>query len=363
MRKAWTVLLLTVLILTGVVFVARPWEGVTVAVILPASGVGASWSLSLARSLLLAFDYFNEKPFAPEYRPLVIKTDDVEGGVKEAVDSGSIVIMGASISTYASRLQKAADEAGLSVISVGALSQALAAQDNLFRSHSGADEAFVMGEMLGEAGSDYAVFASAQNPIYVVPFLDALTAGAGGARPLLHLGADGGISKETLSSVFAELMEVDSAVLVLPDFSAAIVTRQLRHLYFHMPIWVASWGATARFAALAGSMGAGVRTITSWRPDIFETPHPFVEYVRKLYGDGLEPYALTLAYDAVAMLDEAVRGGARDRSDIKEKLSGIRRLDGLNGPFSVDENGDGRHGLYLQEISDGRWRLSEVVRP
>lgn len=362
MRKICVVLLLTALIGTGVLFVVQPWEGVTVAIMFPASGVGASWTLSLTQSLLLAFDYFNERPFAPKYCPIVIQTDDIEEGVKEAIDSGAVVIMGASTSTYASRLQKAAEEAGLSVISVGALSQALSAKDNFFRPHSGVGEAFAMGKKLARPGLDYAVCVSAQNPIYVVPFLDALIAEIGGIRPVLYLIADGGISKEVLFSVFAKIMETSCIVLVLPDFSAATVTKELRYAYF-MPILVASWGATTRFVALVGSMGEGVRTIASWRPDVFETPHPFVEYVTKLYGDELEPYAITMAYDAVAMLDSAVNKGGNDRSSMKERLGEIHSLEGINGPFSVDENGDGHPLLYFQEVSDKRWRLLEVVTP
>ena len=363
MRKVWAVLLLTALIATGVLFVARPWRGVTVAILFPASGVGASLGLSLTQSLLWAFDYFNERSFVPKYHPVVIKADDVDAGVTEAVDSGAVVIVGASTSTYASRLQKAADKAGLSVISVGALSQALAEEDNLFRPHSGTDEAFVMGEMLRKSVSRYVIFASAQNPIYVVSFLDALTTGMGGVRPYVYLSADGGVSREALFSALAEIMETEAAVLALPDFSAAVIVRQLRYLYLDMPIWMASWGATARFAEIVGSMGEGVRTIASWRPDALETSHPFIRYVRRLYGDELDPFPLTLAYDAVAMLDEAISRGGIDRDGITKGLSEIRSVGGINGPFVVDENGDGHPSLYLQEISKRRWRLSEVLSP
>lgn len=363
MRKVWAVLLLTALIATGALFVARPWRGVTVAILFPASGVGAPLGFSLKQSLLWAFDYANERSFAPKYRPIVIETDDVEAGVREAVDSGAVVIVGASTSTYASRLQKAADEVGLSVISVGALSQALAEEDNLFRPHSGANEAFVMGEMLRKSVSRYIVFASAQNPIYVVPFLDALATGMGGVRPYAYLSADGGVSRDALFSALAEIMETDAVVLALPDFSAAVVARQLRYLYLDMPIWMASWGATARFAEIAGSMGEGVRTIASWRPDALQTSHPFVRYVRRLYGDELDPFPLTLAYDAVAMLDEAVNRGGIDRDGITKGLSEVRGVDGINGPFAVDENGDGHPPLYLQEVSKRRWRLLEVISP
>jgi ABC-type branched-subunit amino acid transport system substrate-binding protein len=363
MRKVLVVLLLTALISAGVVFVVQPWKSVTVAVLFPASGVGAPLGLSLTQSLLWAFDYFNERSFVPEYRPVVIKTDDIEEGIKEAINSGAVVIVGASTSTYASRLQKAADEAGLSVISVGALSQALAEKDNLFRPHSGTDEAFVMGEILCKSVSRYAVFASAQNPIYVVPFLDALTAGMGGVRPYVYLSADGGASREMLFSALAEIMESDAVVLVLPDFSSAVVVRQLRYLYLDMPIWIASWGATARFAEIAGSMGEGVCTIASWRPDALEASHPFVQYVRRLYGDELDPFPLTLAYDAVAMLDEAISRGEIDKVSIAKELGEIRSVVGINGPFVVDENGDGHPPLYLQEVSKRRWRLLEALSP
>ena len=71
-------------------------------------------------------------------------------------------------------------------------------------------------------------------------------------------------------------------------------------------------------------------------------------------------HGAALTYDAVGILAEAMRSGARDREAIQRFLTGwsasAHVFEGITGPITFDEHGDARPSYVLMEVTAGGMR-------
>ena len=76
-----------------------------------------------------------------------------------------------------------------------------------------------------------------------------------------------------------------------------------------------------------------------------------VEYGGTMSADINSP----VGYDAVYMIADAMKDGAKTRDDIQKYLATLKNFDGVCGILSFDENGDVKIPLYRIVIKDGKF--------
>jgi branched-chain amino acid transport system substrate-binding protein len=103
------------------------------------------------------------------------------------------------------------------------------------------------------------------------------------------------------------------------------------------------------------SLAVGIRVVRFIDP---EDPDPRLQAFRERFRDrtGRDVYAgAVLTYDAVGLLAEAMRSGARSREAIREYLSVLGRYRppyaGISGPIAFDEEGTAMRSLQLAEVT------------
>ncbi|WP_418422092.1 ABC transporter substrate-binding protein [Anaerotruncus colihominis] len=113
------------------------------------------------------------------------------------------------------------------------------------------------------------------------------------------------------------------------------------------------------FLKLAGDAGEGVYSMT-----IFFADNPdgriaaFTEKYRSLYNESPNYFA-TNAYEALAMIEAALKNGAGDRASLYSELLKIKEWDGETGYATFDENRMVNRGMTVIRVENGKW----VVAP
>lgn len=112
-----------------------------------------------------------------------------------------------------------------------------------------------------------------------------------------------------------------------------------------------------------GKEGVRISTFFFERDDNAVT-RGFVERFAKRWGH--EPtYGEAFAYDAVALVGEAVRERGPSREGVRAHLDGLVRtgtvVNGVAGPFSIGPDHDARREFYLVEIRGGRLRYVQSL--
>jgi len=315
----------------------------------------------MEEALLWGMDYLNRDASkrGVRYRPVLLRESRPHLLVEAANRAGAHVLLAAVTSSFAETLLPYLDYAGIAAISPTVSSGVLARQgDLLFRTRSdSAEEGAFLGEMARNQGAGrYVAVLGKTNFTFSGRFLTRFREELGEA-PLRVFTVGDFLSREELLSFLREEERLDGALLVLADYPMAMVAQQLRLFFPGLSLWVASLGTTERGSMLLGRFGEGAHAVLRVPPDLLSREHPFAVFLRERYAGQLEPVAVCSAFTALAMLDEAVRLGGPDRKGIIKGLRSLERVQGMDGPFTVDAAGDAHLPLYPATFRRGVWQV------
>lgn len=114
------------------------------------------------------------------------------------------------------------------------------------------------------------------------------------------------------------------------------------------------------FLKLAGDAGEGVYSMTIFfadNPD--ETIANFTKKYRALY-DGESPnYFATNAYEALALIEAALKNGATDRDSLYGELLKIKEWDGETGYATFDDDRMVNRDMTVIKVENGKWVVAE----
>ncbi len=114
------------------------------------------------------------------------------------------------------------------------------------------------------------------------------------------------------------------------------------------------------FLKLAGDAGEGVYSMTIFfadNPD--ERIADFTAKYRALYNDENPNYFATNAYEALALIEAALKNGADDRASLYDELLKIKEWNGETGYATFDDDRMVNRDMTVIKVEDGKW----VVAP
>lgn len=315
-------------------------------------------------ALLWGMDYLNRDASKKgvRYRPVILRGSRPHLLVEAANRAGAHVLLAIVTSSFAETLLPYLDHAGIAAISPTASSGVLARPgDLLFRTNSDSAQegAFLGGVARNQGVGRYVAILGKTDFTFSGGFLTRFREEVGKA-PLRVLTVEDLLSREALLSLLRE-ERLDGALLVLPDYPMAMVAQQLRLFLPGLPLWVASLGTTERGSMLLGRFGEGAHSVLKAPPDLLSREHPFAVFLRERYAGQLEPVAVRSAFAALAMLDEAIRLGGPDRKGIIKGLRSLDRVQGMDGPFTVDAAGDAHLPFYPATFCRGVWQVWDRI--
>lgn len=114
------------------------------------------------------------------------------------------------------------------------------------------------------------------------------------------------------------------------------------------------------FLKLAGDAGEGVYSMTIFfadNPD--ETIANFTKKYRALYGDESPNYFATNAYEALALIEAALKNGATDRDSLYQELLKIKEWNGETGYATFDDDRMVNRDMTVIKVENGQWVVAE----
>lgn len=319
----------------------------------------------MEEALLWGMDYLNQDASKKgvRYRPVILRGSRPHLLVEAANRAGAHVLLATVTSSFAETLLPYLDHAGIAAVSPTVSSGVLARpEDLLFRTRSdSAQEGAFLGGMARSSGVARYVAVLGKTNFTFSGRLLARFREAVGEAPLRVFTVDDALSREELLVLLREEERLDGALLVLADYPMAMVAQQLRLFFPGLSLWIASLGVTERGSTLLGRFGEGAHCLLRASPDLLSGEHPFAVFLRERYAGQLEPVAVRSTFTALAMLDEAVRLGGPDRKGIIKGLRSLERVQGMDGPFTVDAAGDAHLPLYPATFRRGVWQVWDRI--
>lgn len=302
---------------------------------------GAVVSLQAHQSVVLAMEYFNTLSSSRRFYPVPLFTTDVSEAIKSAADKNTSVVVSGIHTPSLSLLSKASKRHQIGVISLAPGNLLARPDDFVFRPRpaSGGHE---LGRGAKKMGiHSYAAIVSGFEDAYVQEFVRDFEAGAG-IPPRRTMVFSGDLNKQIED--FERIGKgMDAALLVLPDWLAAIAVRELRLRTPHLFVFASNRAVSHRTPLLAGSLGEGLLTAGTLPPQWTTGRNAFFRFVKDTYGDHIPDITLAMGYDAAAMLGEAVKqAGSADRKAVALALENLKKIraPGEAEEILVDSNGD-----------------------
>jgi len=136
---------------------------------------------------------------------------------------------------------------------------------------------------------------------------------------------------------------------------AALMAQQMRKQSMNVPLIGTSSLFSEELIKLGGSAVEGLYLTCSFYPaDPRLEVQDFVAKYQEKYGKSPTMFAAQ-AYDATGLIIEALKGGATDRSSLRDKLASMKNYPGVTGMTSFDENRDVDKGLLKLMVKDGKY--------
>jgi branched-chain amino acid transport system substrate-binding protein len=171
-----------------------------------------------------------------------------------------------------------------------------------------------------------------------------------------------------LTKVNAE--DVDAVVnwSIVP--AQSIVPKNMRQLGMDAPLFQSHGFGNIRYVEAAGEAAEGIifpcgrLLVAEELPDSHPQKSLLVKYkddYESRYGEDASTFG-GHAYDALAIVVEAIETGGADRQKIRDAIEGLRDLPGTGGVFSfsaADHNGLGMDSLVMITVKDGEFTLYE----
>ncbi|MCF7935641.1 MAG: ABC transporter substrate-binding protein [Synergistales bacterium] len=320
----------------------------------------------MRQSLLFAMDHFNSRADgAPvRYRPLVVRGRSAREGVEHAVDAGADVVMAGFTSGETEAVMRAAYGKDIPCISPSGSSPRLAqGGDFLFRCYhdSAKQSELLVRGIRKEDRPPYLIVAERGNRSYVEEVAERFVQSVGEAPRMVCSLRGYAIDRWTLAQMESLPLRAAGAFLVLSPYACAAAAQQLRERFPDITLWCSHWSVSRRSALLAGSSGTGMEAVVPGYLGYRDRGHPFVRFMEERYGSLPDPFFGVKAYDAMAMLDAAVRRVDGDARKLLRGLRSLNEVECLNGRFPVDANGDIRRPFSRVRLEGGRWNHVEEV--
>lgn len=114
------------------------------------------------------------------------------------------------------------------------------------------------------------------------------------------------------------------------------------------------WPSTSDLMLVGGREVEGFQFISNYTEDNTYAPfNAFRERYTKRFG--WKPgFAAAFSYEAVTLLAEALRRNEGRREGLEQALVRGQTMEGIIGPFTLDEYGDVRRPTFITRIQDGR---------
>lgn len=134
----------------------------------------------------------------------------------------------------------------------------------------------------------------------------------------------------------------------------ATLAQELRPRSLGIAVCGPPWPSTSDLILVGGKEVEGFEFISNYTEDnTYPAFHAFRERYAKRFG--WKPgFAAAFAYESVTVLAEALRRNEGRREGLERALVRGQTLEGIIGPFILDETGDVRRPAFITRIQDGR---------
>lgn len=147
------------------------------------------------------------------------------------------------------------------------------------------------------------------------------------------------------------------AIIIVAQYAAAgNIVNQIAEMGWDVDIAGTPAMANQNFADLVGENGNGVTCFASMA---FSDSYPrSMEYYNKFMDRyGVAPTNHAAAYEALTLLAQAANSidGELTRESLRGAIASVQNFEGLNGDFSIEEDGNITRDYPLVELVDGEW--------
>ncbi|MBI5524054.1 MAG: ABC transporter substrate-binding protein [Desulfarculus sp.] len=302
---------------------------------------------------------------------LLVKDDGQDPGqarraAQALLDQGVAALIGPMTSDMAMAVAPLMNQAQVVCVSPTATTEALSGLDDHFFRVTSTTRAFARANALYQiktqrmrrvaAAYDTGNRSFSEN--WLENFNQALAEGGGQvvARVAFKSGED-----VSYAEVAGQLLapRPDGVLIVANSMDSALLCQQIRKTDPSLPITLSDWGANERLVELGGKAVEGVTVVQTFLRD---SDSPRYQEFRRAYLErfGREPgFAGVYAFEAANLVLEALerRGQA---GGLKQTILAMRRFEGLQGPFILDEYGDVRRPqASISEVKGGKFQVIE----
>lgn len=148
--------------------------------------------------------------------------------------------------------------------------------------------------------------------------------------------------------------EIDALVIAGNMHDVAQIAQQLYILDAKLAIFMPAWGMGQALLDEGGPTVEGAYAVNAY--DVDDPTPAFTEFkaqYTKKFGTQ-PPFSAVYGYEAAMLLFEAIEGSdSLESQDIKASLDSITTIQGLQGEFSMDSEGDVLRDIHLYQIIDG----------
>ncbi|UCG38112.1 MAG: ABC transporter substrate-binding protein, partial [bacterium] len=147
----------------------------------------------------------------------------------------------------------------------------------------------------------------------------------------------------------------------------AIISKNAKQLGIGTPIFMSHGVADPNFIKLAGEAAEGVmmpasRFIVADKLDPADPRRAFLMDVKKRYEEKYGPVSThtSYAYDALRLIERALKEAGADRAKIRDAIENTRGYVGINGTFNMsaqDHNGLTKDSLVMVTVRNGGWEI------
>ncbi len=145
----------------------------------------------------------------------------------------------------------------------------------------------------------------------------------------------------------------DGLLVVANALDAAAIFQQVRKRNPTVRLFGSDWSATPDVVAHGGTAVEGA--VFTQKVDLADTSPRFLRF-RSAYEERFRrpvDFAAVMAYEATALLAEALRRDAT-REGVRREMLRLGGVDGLQGPVSLDRNGDAHREHRVMVVRDGK---------
>jgi branched-chain amino acid transport system substrate-binding protein len=339
-------------------------EAVTVGVIVPTTGSISVWGVNSERGIRLAAKQINAAGGidGAELRLLVedseCKPEKAVAALRRMISQGVQVVLGNICSSNVLAMAPIAEESKVVLFSTGASNPAISdAGDFIFRS-------WPSDRIQGDLTAEYASRNGFKN-VAILYVDNAYGQGLEGEFRK-HFQELGGTIALTPSETYAEGDDdfhaqldriqgsgADGLYLAAYTREFPLILRQLREAGSEIPVIASETFDDPRTIQQAGPAADGV---------VFPSPAAFdettpqgKEFAQAFEAEYGEPPGVTAdtAFDAMKIVADALSGGARTGSAIKDYLYGLSDYPGVAGTVRFDANGDAQKPIRFYRVADG----------